>query len=268
MLNLRDGPGRIFPITGQLPPNTQIRRVAASPDGQWLRVAEMGDNPRVGWVDSNFLECNVQPSQLPTGEVPEILSFTAVPRRIQAGETATLQWRTENADFVFLGLANPEFPRSSPNPIVRLGRLGVVTPSGRLLVDPSQTTEYSLVVFRLTSTGTRRLAQQSVFVEVVSCSISGRVLGELTYEVSNRESGTFFVTATHMELRSPGIGQPLKVPIRGRTYLFTDVPAGQTYTINPTDGRGVFRSTPQSVLCRPNERHNLDITITDAPAFD
>lgn len=269
MLNLRGGPGRAFPITGKLPPTTQIRRVAASPDGQWLRVAEMGDNPRVGWVDSNFLECDVQPSQLPIGEVPEILSFTAVPGRIQAGETATLQWRTENADFVYLGLANPEFPLSSPNPIVRLGRINMVTPSGRLLVEPSQTTEYSLVVLRFTSTGIKRIAQQSVLVEMVSCSISGRVLGQLTWSGSTRESGRFSVTATNMTLWAPGKSQSVTVPIQGGTYLFTDVPAGRTYTINPTDRSGsVFRSTPESVLCRPNERHNLDITITGGPAFD
>src|SRR4029453_18974029 len=53
-------------------------------------------------------ECREQPVRV-LPDAPEILSFAVAPQRIQAGQVATLQWRTANADQVVVGQPNPEF---------------------------------------------------------------------------------------------------------------------------------------------------------------
>jgi len=83
-------------------------------------------------------ECPEQPTE----ELPDILSFTVTPPRIQAGQTATLQWRTANTDHVFIGERNPEWPRTSSAEPIRAPR--GIAPSGSLQVSPSQTTTYTL----------------------------------------------------------------------------------------------------------------------------
>jgi hypothetical protein len=53
---------------------------------------------------------------------PRILSFTSTPERIQAGETATLQWSTANTDQVVVGEGHPEWlqTRQGAKPLVQL----------------------------------------------------------------------------------------------------------------------------------------------------
>jgi len=77
--------------------------------------------------------------------LPQILSFTVIPTRIHTGQTTTLQWtlqwRTANADQVFVGEGNPKFPQTSSEPIVAPR---AVETSGSWQVNPSHTTIYRL----------------------------------------------------------------------------------------------------------------------------
>ncbi len=69
------------------------------------------------------------------GDPPSILSFSASPESIAAGESSTLSWRTEAADSLSL--------TAIPGGVVELGGANVA--EGSLTVSPSETTRYVLV---------------------------------------------------------------------------------------------------------------------------
>ncbi len=212
-------------------------------------------------------ECPEQPTE----ELPDILSFTVTPPRIQAGQTATLQWRTANTDHVFIGERNPEWPRTSSAEPIRAPR--GIAPSGSLQVSPSQTTTYTL--------GAAKWADsvfKSVTVEVTSapapaatCSITGRVSGRLRWDTKDDRGQPVSFILTHISMTTPGADQPVRARVRRRTYIFANVPAGQTYKIFPYSFGpfgGKFRSQPRerTVSCQPNTTHRgEDFEITGPP---
>jgi hypothetical protein len=207
-------------------------------------------------------ECPKQPAkELP--DAPKILSFAVVPQRIQAGQTATLQWRTENTDQVLFGERNPEWPRTSQEPI-RAPR--AIEPSGSVRVSPSQS-----VTYRLEAKKEGRSTLQDVTLEVTSsptptgtCSITGRISGRLQWNTKDDRGQPISFTLEHMYLKAPGVARPERVRVQGRAYIFENLAAGQTYTIFP----GGFRSEPRErvVSCRANTTHRgVDFEITGAP---
>lgn len=208
-------------------------------------------------------ECPEQPAkEFP--DSPEILSFTVAPQGIHAGQTTTLQWRTANTDHVFVGERNLEWPHTSLEPI-RAPR--GIEPSGSLQVSPSQT-----VTYRLEAKKEGKSTFQDVTVEVTNaptpaatCSITGRLSGELQWDTKDDRGQPVSFTLTHMYMRTPGAAQPVHARVQGREYTFASVPAGQTYTIVP----GNFLSQPRerAVSCRPNTTHRgVDFTITGPPS--
>jgi len=218
-------------------------------------------------------ECLGKPSEeLPSKEppakelpdLPEILSFTVVPQRIQAGKKATLKWRAAQADHVFVGTRNPEWPQSSTKPI-RVPR-GVES-SGSLQVNPSQTTTY-----RLEAKNEGKSTIKDVTVEVTkspvpaaTCSIKGRITGRLQWDTKDDRGQPVSFTLTYIYMAKPGATQPVRARVRGREYIFENVPAGKTYRIFP----GSFRSQPRekAVSCRPNAIHQgVDFEIIGAPS--
>jgi hypothetical protein len=207
-------------------------------------------------------ECPAPPDkELP--DAPQILSFTVAPQRIRAGQTATLQWRTANTDHVFVGEGNPRWPHTSPEPIVAPR---AVEPSGSLQVRPSQTAKY-----RLHAQKGGRSTFDDVTVEVTSpptpaatCTITGRLSGKLRWDTRDDRGQPVSFTLTHIDMTTPGAAQPVRTRVQGREYIFTNVPAGQTYKIFP----GSFRSQPRerAVSCRPNTTHRgVDFEITGPP---
>jgi hypothetical protein len=207
-------------------------------------------------------ECPEQPAkELP--DAPEIISFTVAPQRIHAGEAATLQWRTANTDHVFVGEGNPGWPHATLEPI-RAPR--GVEPSGSLQVRPSQTVKY-----RLEAKKEGKSTFQDVTVEVTSpptqaatCSITGRLSGKLRWNTRDDTGQPVSYTLTHIYMTTSEAAQPVRAPVQGREYTFSNVSAGKTYRIFPNN----FRSQPRerSVSCQPNTTHRgVNFEITGPP---
>jgi hypothetical protein len=115
----------------------------------------------------------------------KILSFTITPATIVAGQTATLQWQTENSETVQVGMQNPEVLRDQR--AERILKPRTVESSGSLQVTPSQTTTYALKATK----GSLSIYPRSVTVTVTNpppppppppqgfCTIFGKVSNDL-----------------------------------------------------------------------------------------
>lgn len=200
----------------------------------------------------------------PMPDAPEILSFTVAPPGIQAGQTATLQWSTANTAQVFVGERNPEWPRTSSEPI--LAPRGF-DPSGSWQVSPSQT-----VTYRLEAKKEGKSTFKDVTVEVTSappppatCSITGQIKGPLRWKTEDDLGQHGVATLTHIIMKAPGVTQTMRAQIRrDGTYIFENVPAGKTYKIFPD----YFRSQPEQieVQCQPNKPNpGKNFKITGPP---
>lgn len=200
------------------------------------------------------------PKRLP--DPPRILSFTIAPERIRAGETATLRWTTANTEQVIVGESNPQWPQSGEaiRTVLSSER------SGSLQVSPSQTITYTLHA---------RKGGRSVFklltVQVTSappppatCTISGQIFGKLTWNSTDDRGQPFSATLKQMYMSSNESDERVYSRLQGRTYTFTNVPAGQTYKISPDN----FRSRPmeRTVTCQPGTVHRgINFELTGAP---
>lgn len=202
------------------------------------------------------------PKQMP--DAPEILSFTVAPPRIQAGQTATLQWSTANTAQVFVGERNPEWPRTSSDPI--LAPRGI-DPSGSWQVRLSQT-----VTYRLEAKKEGKSAFKDLTIEVTTapeppatCSITGQITGMLRWKTEDDRGQPGVATLTHIIMKPPGVTKTMRAQIgKDRTYIFENVPAGKTYKIFPDH----FRSKPQEreVPCRPGPPiTGMDFEIINPP---
>jgi hypothetical protein len=194
---------------------------------------------------------------------PRILSFTIAPERIRAGETATLRWSTANTEQVVVGEANPEWPQMSDEAIRTTLGSGH---SGSLQVSPSQTVTYTLHA---------RKGGRSVFklltIQVTSappppatCTITGQIFGKLTWNSTDDRGQPFSATLRQMYMSSNESDERVYSRLQGRTYTFTNVPAGQTYRISPDN----FRARPmeRTVSCQPGTVHRgTNFELTGAP---
>lgn len=65
-LNLREGPGTVFPVIGVLPANTPLRPIGRNADASWIEVQPLPDG-RMGWVAAaaRFIECAFDLTTLP-----------------------------------------------------------------------------------------------------------------------------------------------------------------------------------------------------------
>ena len=65
-LNLREGPGTVFPVIGVLPANAQLRPLGRNADASWVEVQPLPDG-RIGWVAAaaRFIECTFDLTTLP-----------------------------------------------------------------------------------------------------------------------------------------------------------------------------------------------------------
>ena len=201
------------------------------------------------------------PKRLP--DPPRILSFTIAPERIRAGETATIQWSTANTEEVVVGERNPEWPQTSSETI-RTPLSSV--PSGSLQVSPSQTVTYTLHARK----GGRSVLK-SLTIQVTSapdplatCSITGQIFGKLTWNSTDDRGQTFSATLRQIYMSSNESDERVYSQLQGRTYTFTNVPAGQTYRISPGNFRA--RPTERTVTCKPGTVHRgINFELTGAP---
>jgi hypothetical protein len=100
---------------------------------------------------------------------------------------------------------------------------------------------------------------------VATCSIKGKISGKLKWDTKDDRGQPISFTLKHMYMRSSRAAQPVWVQVRGRDYVFENVPAGKTYVISP----GSFRSQPRerTVQCRSNVTHRgIDFKIIGAPS--
>lgn len=237
-----------------LPPGEKSRHLGV------LNVEVLNLNPRAvqdyqkelpykaGIGFKSISEClNPPPKVLP--DAPKILSFTAEPVRIRAGETTTLQWRTTNTDQVFVGEANPEFSTSNLE-FIRNPR--AIESSGSLQVTPSQTIKYSL---QAKKGGRSTIATLTVEVTSASrsgvCTISGQILKDKTEYAT--KIGLYRVGDTSRRLFSSAVNSTGQ-------YRFINVPEGKYLVIAkgryPFLGEKLGSLAPfpssQEVTCQPN----------------
>jgi len=100
-----------------------------------------------------------------------------------------------------------------------------------------------------------------------TCSIGGEVTGPLQGVISpdSPASQPIKVTLRSMVLRAKDGGQPRRVSLTNRRYVFENVRAEATYEIFPDEG---FRSNPprRTVTCQANIRYRgRDFRITGPP---
>lgn len=191
----------------------------------------------------------------------KVLSFTITPAAIQAGQTATLQWQTEDAERVLVGERNPASATDQGGEPILMPR--AVEPSGSLQVTPSRNTTYSLKATK----GAFSVYARSVTVTVTNpppppppqgfCTIFGKV--------SNDKSEY----ATTIGIYRPADSRRAVLTRRVRPngdYSIPNVPVGE-YDVIP---RGVYPSskldigpTPraQRIVCRPARSHRADFAI-------
>ena len=102
-----------------------------------------------------------------------------------------------------------------------------------------------------------------------TCTVMGQVAGPLRVTVRDHRDGrnvarTSVMTEMLMVSRD---GTQLRAPLKGRDYVFSNVPAGKLYVVSA----GRFRSNPETrrIDCRRNFTfRNVDFTITGGPTGD
>jgi hypothetical protein len=74
--NVRQGPGRGFPIVGGIRAGTQSEILAVNPDGDWFRVRYWN---RAGWVFASLVTVSGDTSGMPVDSGPVLPAATAAP---------------------------------------------------------------------------------------------------------------------------------------------------------------------------------------------
>jgi len=149
-VNVRTGPGTVYPVIGIAPMGTELEIVGVSEDGTWWAVHLPGAPNNLGWVAGEFVVVenvdNVPVITAPPTPTPQTtatatptpspeIEFTASRTTINAGETSTLAWRVENVKAVYLYPVGDRFENYP------------VTGQGTKDVQPYITTSYELLVF-------------------------------------------------------------------------------------------------------------------------
>jgi heat shock protein HslJ/uncharacterized protein YraI len=151
-VNVRTGPGTVYPVIGIAPMGTELEIVGVSEDGTWWAVHLPGAPNNMGWIAGEYVIVenadNVPVITAPPTPTPQAtatatptpspeIEFTASRTTINAGETATLAWRVENVKAVFLYPVGDRFENYP------------VTGQGTKDVQPFITTSYELLVFNM-----------------------------------------------------------------------------------------------------------------------
>lgn len=163
-INVRTGPGSVYPVLGVAPEGTQGELIGRSADGQWL-VADVPSAPNgQGWVAAAYVSVTggadlpviqAPPPPVPTATptpVAPVIAFSANPTTLNQGQCTTLTWNVENIQAVWVypqGARYTDFP---------------VTGQGSRQECPRQTTTYEMRVLR--TDGVVELRQVMVTVNV------------------------------------------------------------------------------------------------------
>jgi hypothetical protein len=185
-------------------------------------------------------ECR-PPKSAPTDM--KILSFTITPASIVLGQTATLQWQTENSETVQVGVQNPEVIHNQR--AERILKPRTVESSGSLQVTPSQTTTYALKATK----GALSSYPQSVTVTVTNpppppqgfCAIFGKVSND------QREYATTIGIYRAGDSRRAVLTTRVRM---GGEYSIRNVPVGE-YDVIP---RGSYPSSKMDIGPNPRAR--------------
>lgn len=168
-VNVRTGPGTIYPVIGFAPDGTEGQIVGKSADGQWWVVPTAASPSGLGWVAASYIEAfNVQnvpviaappapvptPTPTPVATPSPTIDFWADSTSINQGDCTTLHWKVENVQAVWMypqGQAYQGYP---------------VTGEGSRKECPASTTTYELRVQR--PDGAVELRQITVHVNIVN----------------------------------------------------------------------------------------------------
>jgi heat shock protein HslJ/uncharacterized protein YraI len=168
-VNVRTGPGSVYPVIGVAEFGTEGAIIGRSPDGLWWVTPVRNAPDGQGWVAVDFvqafntenvpvIEAPATPTPIPTlTPVPAatsqpVMQFFASNTVINQGECTTLSWNVENIQAVWvypLGQPFTNFP---------------VTGQGSQEVCPQQTTTYEMRV--LLTDGT--VQTQSITIQVIT----------------------------------------------------------------------------------------------------
>ena len=189
-----------------------------------------------------------------------VLSFTITPANIVAGQTATLQWQTENSETVQVGMLNPEVMRDQR--AERILKPRSVESSGSLQVTPSQTTTYALKATK----GAFSIYPQSVTVTVTNpppppppppqgfCTIFGKVSND------QREYATTIGIYRVGDSRRAVLTKRVRV---GGEYSIPNVPVGE-YDVTP---KGAYPASRMNIGPNPRARRVICQPAGSHPAY-
>jgi hypothetical protein len=246
----------------QLKPGEQSKNLGVFPvevkdiSGRTVRRFEQPLPYPAGIGLKSLSECR-PPKSFPTDM--KILSFTITPASIVVGQTATLQWQTENSETVLVGVRNPEVTVDPSAELILKPR--TVGSSGSLQVTPSRTTTYALKATK----GALSMYPNSVTVTVTNapppprgfCTISGKVSND------RREYATVIGIYHVDDSRRPVFTR--KVPVGGE-YSIPNVRVGE-YDVIP---RGSYPSSKMNIgpnprarriVCQPGGSHPANFEI-------
>ena len=172
-VNVRTGPGVVYPVIGIAPFGAQSEVVGVSADGTWWVVNVPAALNGHGWVSDEYVAVenagNVMvipapptptPAATPTATAtpaPDI-NFNASRTTINAGESATLSWSVENIVAVYMYPVGDRFENYP------------VTGQGSRDVRPYITTSYELLTFNPDNT----TSAQRIEIGVVNGLTNGR----------------------------------------------------------------------------------------------
>jgi hypothetical protein len=196
-----------------------------------------------------------------TNAVPSdlrILSFTITPANIVAGQTATLQWQTENSETVQVGMQNPEVMQNQR--AERILKPRTVESSGSLPVTPSRTTTYELKATK----GSLSSYARSVTVTVTNppppprpqgfCTIFGKVSNDLREYATS--IGIYRLDDSRKAVLTKRVGM-------GGEFSIPNVPVGE-YDVIP---RGSYPSSMMNIGPNPRARRVTCQPAGSHPAY-
>ena len=72
LLNLRSGPGTLFPTLFSLPRGSKVSTLGMTPDGKWIKVlaSQANDSPTIGWMIAEYLDLSALQISLQIEEWP------------------------------------------------------------------------------------------------------------------------------------------------------------------------------------------------------
>ncbi len=122
-VNIRSGPGEVYPILFVAPPGSTAQVVGRSEDGQWWALQVEGAPNDVAWVTAQFVDVTggdsvpilpapptptpratetPEPSDTPPASPTPFASFSASRTEIFAGESLVLSWEVQNVLAVYV----------------------------------------------------------------------------------------------------------------------------------------------------------------------